>query len=175
MAERIKSRAEGRGPALFALLFAFACTAPVHHAAPVYHAAPVHHANTSSAPGGAAQQASPPPSPADEPSPDPAPPSRMSEAERRRQNAAAASIVPLLSEIQSCYETLLAANPNLNGNLRLFFTLDDVGVASKVRATQTLRASPAMAECIVDIIRPVRFRSGIAGDYEFPFVFAPQN
>lgn len=144
----------------FALLFAFACAPRAQHQST---------SATAAVPGDLERPAANEPSAATDGS------SESAEARAAGERAVVMVIRGQLRAIQRCFEGLLASDPELGGRVRLFFTVDDAGATSNVRATRELRASVPLAECIVDIVRPLRFQSGIAGDYDYPFVFAPEN
>jgi hypothetical protein len=82
------------------------------------------------------------------------------------------------SAIQRCYERELRNNPTLNGRVVTRFTIQPTGSVSGVSATENTTGSPAVAECVNNVVRGLRFSPGPEGGavtYSFPFVFAVQN
>lgn len=82
------------------------------------------------------------------------------------------------SAIQRCYERELRNNPTLNGRVVARFTIQETGTVSGASATENTTGSPAVASCVINVVRGLRFNPGPEGGpvtYSFPFVFAPQN
>jgi TonB family protein len=82
------------------------------------------------------------------------------------------------SAIQRCYERELRNNPTLNGRVVARFTIQPTGSVGGVTATENSTGSPAVATCVTNVVRGLRFSPGPEGGsvtYSFPFVFAVQN
>ena len=82
------------------------------------------------------------------------------------------------SAIQRCYERELRNNPTLNGRVVARFSIQPTGSVSGASATENTTGSPAVASCVITVVRGLRFTPGPEGGavtYSFPFVFAPQN
>lgn len=82
------------------------------------------------------------------------------------------------SAIQRCYERELRNNPTLSGRVVSRFTIQPTGSVSGVQATENSTGSPAVADCVNNVVRGLRFNPGPEGGavtYTFPFVFAVQN
>ncbi len=82
------------------------------------------------------------------------------------------------SAIQRCYERELRNNPTLNGRVVARFSIQPTGSVSGASATENTTGSPAVASCVINVVRGLRFTPGPEGGavtYSFPFVFAPQN
>lgn len=80
--------------------------------------------------------------------------------------------------IQRCYERELRNNPTLGGRVVARFTIQPTGTVSGASATQNTTGSPAVEQCVISVIRALRFNPGPEGgsvNYSFPFVFAVQN
>lgn len=82
------------------------------------------------------------------------------------------------SAIQRCYERELRNNPTLAGRVVARFSIQPTGTVSGASATENTTGSPAVATCVLNVVRGLRFNPGPDGGavtYSFPFVFAPQN
>lgn len=80
--------------------------------------------------------------------------------------------------IQRCYERLLADNPRLSGRVIVRFSIQPSGVVTDATATENSTASPAVADCVLTVVRGLRFNPGPVGGavtYSFPFEFQPQR
>lgn len=82
------------------------------------------------------------------------------------------------SAIKRCYETALRNNPTLAGKVSVQFTIMERGNVSGARATENTTNDAGLASCVVRVVAGLRWRQGPEGgsvQYEYPFVFAPQN
>lgn len=93
-------------------------------------------------------------------------------------NAVVRQIRARLRAIQSCYEDELARDPSLQGRIVVRFTIEPSGTVSAVTATRNEMGSPAVAGCLVRVIRRLRFDPGPQGgsvSFAYPFVFHPHD
>jgi TonB family protein len=90
----------------------------------------------------------------------------------------AAEIKKRIGAVRACYEKELRRNPTLQGKITVEFTIEQSGTISKANATANTMNDPAVAACIVDALKRIRFNPGPEGGsvtYSYPFVFAPQT
>lgn len=84
-----------------------------------------------------------------------------------------------LRRIQNCYERVLTRSPGLReGRVNLEFTITERGSLTGVRAGNNTTGNSAVAACVTDGVRGLRFNPGPVGgsvDFSYPFVFSPQN
>ena len=77
--------------------------------------------------------------------------------------------------LRACYETQLKLDPRRDGTVRMRFAIQATGELSGVAVAQDSFDAPAMADCVVRIVRTWRtpFRPSEAVSVEYPFVFRP--
>ena len=77
--------------------------------------------------------------------------------------------------LRACYETQLKVDPRRDGTVRMRFAIQATGELSGVAVAQDSFDAPAMADCVVRIVRTWRtpFRPSEAVAVEYPFVFRP--
>ena len=79
--------------------------------------------------------------------------------------------------VQNCYERELRVNPTLQGRVSVHFTILPTGNVTSARAQSNSTGSPAVASCVVNTVRRLRFNPAPVGGnamFTCPFDFAPQ-
>ena len=81
-----------------------------------------------------------------------------------------------LVEIRDCYEEMLKTDRTLSGRITAKFTIARTGEVSKAMTTIN-EIAPEMGECILGVIRSIKFDANEPRDltFEFPFVFTPKD
>ncbi|MBI5526437.1 MAG: serine/threonine protein kinase [Deltaproteobacteria bacterium] len=76
-------------------------------------------------------------------------------------------------QIQACYERALIGSPGLSGKVTFEWTVDPGGRVSKAAEKSSTMGSPKVSECILGIIRKMRFPKPEGGSVviSFPFMF----
>jgi hypothetical protein len=76
-------------------------------------------------------------------------------------------------QIQACYERALIGSPGLSGKVTFEWTVDPAGKVSKAFEKSSTMGSPKVSECILAIIRKMRFPKPEGGSVviSFPFMF----
>ena len=83
-----------------------------------------------------------------------------------------------LSEIQYCYVTVgLPSNPNLNGMVKVSFTISPTGLVGSVQTASSTLGSPRTEACIKSAVRRWRFPKpeGSMPFVTYPFHFRPKG
>lgn len=82
-----------------------------------------------------------------------------------------------LSQVQSCYERELIANPGLQGKIEFDWVIGTEGSVTSTRVNSSSLASQAVANCIGSAIKTWRFPKPTGGSVSvrYPFVFSVQG
>jgi hypothetical protein len=82
-----------------------------------------------------------------------------------------------MAAIQRCYEVQLLKNPGLAGKIVFDWVIALSGGVSSARQASSSMRSPAVATCILSVIRGMRFPSPVGGSVQvrYPFVFRVQG
>jgi outer membrane biosynthesis protein TonB len=82
-----------------------------------------------------------------------------------------------MHEVQACYERALLTSPGLAGKIVFDWQIAMGGGVSSARLASSSMNSPAVATCILMLIRTWRFPSPVGGavDVRYPFVFRVQG
>lgn len=86
-----------------------------------------------------------------------------------------AAIKRRLAGIKRCYEQQLKRNPKLAGKIVITFVIDGSGKVSEAYVESNSMGDSTVAQCILGLIRRVRFPKPDEGTVQasFPFVFTP--
>lgn len=82
-----------------------------------------------------------------------------------------------LRAMQRCYETELRQDPTLTGRVSVQFMISERGAVEDALASENTTGSPAVAACVVSIVRRFRFNPGPEGGslrFSYSFNFVPQ-
>lgn len=80
-----------------------------------------------------------------------------------------------LARFKFCYEKQLASNPNLNGKISVYFTIDPTGGVADASVRETSMNDETVEQCAVKVMRSLKFpqpRGGGIVVVTYPFVFA---
>jgi pSer/pThr/pTyr-binding forkhead associated (FHA) protein len=82
-----------------------------------------------------------------------------------------------MNDVQACYERQLITSPGLSGKIVFDWVIEMSGGVSSARQASSSMASPAVATCILALIRTWRFPSPVGGSVQvrYPFVFRVQG
>jgi TonB family protein len=82
-----------------------------------------------------------------------------------------------LYRMRQCYQKELKASSKLAGQLRLSFVVSKEGRVKDVKVVQSTIKRPALATCIIDVIKGAYFNRPSSGDVKvvFPMEFKPSN
>lgn len=83
-----------------------------------------------------------------------------------------------MAAVQNCYERALLTSPGLNGKIVFDWTIGPGGGVTGARQAQSTMASPAVASCVLAMIRTWNFAPCPIGGpvvVRYPFVFRPQG
>jgi len=91
--------------------------------------------------------------------------------------AITAAIKRRLAGIKRCYEQQLKRNPKLAGKIVVTFVINSSGKVSEAYVESNSMGDSAVAQCILGLIRRVRFPKPDDGTVQasFPFVFTPSG
>jgi TonB family protein len=82
------------------------------------------------------------------------------------------------SVVRRCHERELERNPGLQGRVVTRFTIQPSGAVSGVSTIENGTGSPAVADCVANVARTLRFNPGPEGGavtYRFPVVYLVEN
>jgi TonB family protein len=79
--------------------------------------------------------------------------------------------------LRACYETQLKLDQRRDGTVRMRFAILSTGELSDVAVAQDTLDAPAMADCLIRIVRTWKtpFRPAEPVSVEYPFVFRPSH
>jgi outer membrane biosynthesis protein TonB len=82
-----------------------------------------------------------------------------------------------MHEVQACYERQLNTNPGMSGKIVFDWVITPSGSVGTARQVSSSMRSPAVASCVLGLIRTWRFPQPVGGsvNVRYPFVFRVQG